>query len=84
MTPIWEQSTSHGEARSLTSRGSHQPEASVLVLRVFDLAPKGRDKSAQGNALGLQFQPTVSPEGAAQLEAPGHPTVHREKPDSSA
>jgi hypothetical protein len=53
MTPIWEQSTSHGEARSLTSRGSHQPVASVLVLRVFDLAPKGRDKSAQGNALGL-------------------------------
>jgi hypothetical protein len=26
------------------------------VFRVFDLAPKGRDKSAHGNALGLVFR----------------------------
>jgi len=45
-------------------------------LRGLDLAPKGPDKSAQGNALGgktppwknAQLQPTSCPERAAQLK----------------
>ena len=30
----------------------HHPGQRVLILRIFDLAPQGPDKSAQGNALG--------------------------------
>jgi hypothetical protein len=57
------------------ARSEHGRDAPDLVLRVFDLAPKAPDKSAQGNALGLKattrkeeaFQPIPSFEGAAQL-----------------
>jgi hypothetical protein len=42
-----------------------------LVLRVFELAPKGRDKSAQGNALGLQATPWVWYYGFSKLAPQG-------------
>ena len=35
----------------------NNPDAPVLVLRVFDLAPKGPHKSAQGIALGEYATP---------------------------
>ena len=53
------------------------PRRRVLMLRIFDLAPKGPDKSAQGIALGDTqrlvedgFQPTASPERAEQSKDP--------------
>jgi len=36
---------------TLAALPARQPEAQVLMLRIFDLAPKGPDKSAQGIAL---------------------------------
>jgi hypothetical protein len=41
-----------------------------LVLRIFDLAPKGPDKSAQGIALGNYATPSGCPERAEQSEDP--------------
>jgi hypothetical protein len=60
------------------------------MLRVSDSALKGHNKSAQGNALGLnatsrndeKFQPTPSPERAAQLKASFDAPKLREKSGS--